>query len=107
MTTLKECPNCGAPLENVTGNQCPSCGSALPTSFTGADTDISDPSRFNSSAEVMDEVKRLVKSGDTDAAAEVAGKEFGLNPEAAQDTVEQVQFNMQPGLHQSPPPNPE
>jgi hypothetical protein len=47
-----------------------------------------------SSAEAMDEIKKLVSEGDDAGAAEIASAEFGLNQEAAQSTVEQVATDM-------------
>ena len=95
MTTENVCPFCGGPLENLTGTECPSCGSALPASATSAATIISPRSAFNSSAEVMDEVKKLASAGDSSAATVIASREFGLNQEAARQTVEQVEFEIQ------------
>jgi len=93
MTTENICPFCGAPLENLTENKCPSCGSALPASSSA--TLISPRSSFNSSAEVMDEVKKLEREGNAGAAAQVLGSEFGLDQAAAQQTAEQVQIELQ------------
>ena len=92
-----QCPSCGAPLESGVGNECPFCGAAL--NSASAPTIISAPAKkkraaANSSAEAMDEVKKLVREGDTAGAAEVASAEFGLNQEAAQSTVEQVATEM-------------
>lgn len=86
------CPSCGAALEENVGSSCPFCGSAL-----SMPTIISTPAKKKkaaSSAEAMDEVKKLVSEGDTAGAAEVASAEFGLNQEAAQSTVEQVATEM-------------
>jgi hypothetical protein len=47
-----------------------------------------------SSAEAMDEVKKLVREGDNAGAAEVASAEFGLDQEAAKNTVDQVATDM-------------
>lgn len=107
MTTEKECPFCGAPLEGVTGNACPSCGNALPGRQTSAPTLITSKPGFKNSAEVMDEVKKLIREGDAGAAAEVAGSEFDLSPEAAQTTVEQTGFDMQHMGAAVPPSQPE
>jgi hypothetical protein len=63
-----------------------------------APTIIAAPKRkkaeAQSSAEAMDEVKKLVREGDTEAAAEVASAEFGLDAEAAQTAVEQTATDM-------------
>ena len=94
MSPNNVCPSCGAALEDNVGSYCPYCGSAL-----SMPTIISAPAKkkraaAKSSAEAMDEVKKLVREGDTAGAAEVASAEFGLNQEAAQSTVEQVATNM-------------
>jgi hypothetical protein len=97
MSPNNVCPSCGAALEENVGSACPFCGSALSVSMS-APTIISAPKKkkasAQSSAEAMDEVKKLVSEGDTAAAAEVASVEFGLNQEAAEGTVEQVSFDM-------------
>ena len=105
MTDLKECPYCGAPLAGVTGNLCPSCGSTLPgrSSSTPASLEAS----FQSSAEAMDEVKRMIDEGNPNSAAEVAGTAFGLSQEAARNTVEQTQIDMQHSGFETPPTEPE
>ena len=95
MSPNNVCPSCGAALEENVGSACPYCGSAL-----SMPTMISAPAKkkratANNSAEAMDEVKQLVREGDTAGAAEVASAEFGLNQEAAQTTVEQVATDMQ------------
>jgi hypothetical protein len=91
------CPSCGAALEENVGSSCPYCGSALSVNMS-APTIISAPKKkkatAQSSAEAMDEVKKLVGEGETAAAAEVASAEFGLDQEAAQNTVEQVATEM-------------
>ena len=88
MSPNNVCPSCGAALEENVGSACPFCGSALSVSMS-APTIISAPPKkkkatAQSSAEAMDEVKKLVREGDTAAAAEVASAEFGLSQEAAQ-----------------------
>jgi uncharacterized Zn finger protein (UPF0148 family) len=98
MSPNNVCPSCGAALEENAGSSCPFCGSALSLSMS-APTIISAPAKkkkaaAKSSAEAMDEVKKLVREGDTTGAAEVASAEFGLDQEAAQSTVEQVATNM-------------
>ena len=95
MTTENVCPFCGGPIENVTDNKCPSCGSAIASSASSAATMISPRSSFNSSAEVMDEVKKLEREGNSGAAAQVLGSEFGLNQTDAEQTADQIQFEMQ------------
>jgi hypothetical protein len=97
MSPNNVCPSCGAALEDNVGSACPYCGSALSLSMS-APTIISAPAKkkkvAKSSAEAMDEVKQLVREGDKAAAAEVASAEFGLNQEAAKNTVEQVATDM-------------
>ena len=93
MTTELKCSFCGAPLESENLAACPSCGSAL-SNFSNQATMISSKSTFGTSAEVMDEVKRLAKEGNVDAAAKVAGEQFGLSEEAARDSVEQSIVDM-------------
>jgi len=99
MTDNKTCPSCGATLESNVGSQCPFCGAALATvSSSSAQTLISRPlskkGEFENSAEAMDEVKRLVREGDANAAAQVASEQFDLKPEDAKSTVEQVEVDM-------------
>ena len=98
MSPNNVCPSCGAALEENVGNSCPYCGSALSLSMS-APTMISASTKkkkasAQSSAEAMDEVKKLVAEGDTAGAAEVASAEFGLDQEAAKNTVEQVSFDL-------------
>ena len=107
MTTPSICPFCGAPLENYTGSQCPSCGNALPVVSGSDPTAISQKPVYNNSAEVMDEVKKLVREGDSEAAAQVAGTEFGLNQEAAHNAVQQVEVEMQHSGTEIPKTEPE
>jgi len=94
MSPKNECPSCGAALEENVGSACPFCGSALsaPT-ILGAQA-IRNRAVAKSSAEAMDEVKKLVSEGDTAGAEEVASAEFGLNQEAAEMTVEQISFDL-------------
>jgi uncharacterized Zn finger protein (UPF0148 family) len=98
MSPNNVCPSCGAALEDNAGSSCPFCGSALSLSRS-APTIISAPAKkkkaaANSSAEAMDEIKKLVREGDNAGAAEVASAEFGLNQEDAKGTVLQVGFDM-------------
>jgi uncharacterized Zn finger protein (UPF0148 family) len=97
MSPNNVCPSCGAALEENVGSACPFCGSALSLS-TSAPTIISVPKKkkasAQSSAEAMDEVKKLVSEGDSAAAAEFASVEFGLDQDAAERTVEQVSFDL-------------
>ena len=95
MSSENVCPSCGAPLGFNPGSQCPSCGVALPTSSSSAQTIISHKSAFNNSAEVMDEIKNLIKDGDSEKAAEIAQTEFSLDTEAAHNVVEQTAVDIQ------------
>ncbi|HEY3313504.1 MAG TPA: hypothetical protein VGK00_17830 [Anaerolineales bacterium] len=97
------CPFCGAPLENSSVSTCPSCGSALSTRPGSTPLEASPRPEFNNSAEVMDEVKDLIREGDLTAAAGVAASAFGLDTGSAQSTVEQVQIEMQHSGHETPP----
>jgi hypothetical protein len=103
MTTENACPFCGAPLENITGSQCPACGNALPSS---APTMVSNKAAFENSAEAMDEVKKLIREGDQDAAAKVASAAFDLNQEDAQNTIEQTVIDMNYSERETPPVEP-
>ncbi len=91
------CPSCGAALEENVGSACPYCGSALSLGVS-TPTILSAPKKkkasAQSSAEAMDEIKKLVREGDAAGAAEVASTEFNLDAEAAQTTVDQVTIDM-------------
>jgi cell pole-organizing protein PopZ len=97
MSPNNVCPSCGAALEENVGNACPFCGSALGVS-SSAPTILSlskkEIAQAQSSAEVMDEIKKHVREGDTAGAAEVASAEFGLNQESAEATIEQISTEM-------------
>lgn len=103
MTTEYKCPFCGAPIDNPNATECPSCGNALSIRPGSAPVEVTQKPEFNSSAEVMDEVKDLIREGDTAGAAGVAGAAFGLDSEAAKDTVEQMQIDMQHSGQETPP----
>lgn len=106
MSTDNVCPFCGVSLESNTGSQCPACGSALPTRDSSAATIISKKAVFDNSAEAMDELKKLIRNGDSGAAAEVASIQFDLSQEAAQSTVEQVESDMKHSGRETPPAEP-
>ncbi|MEI6290323.1 MAG: hypothetical protein WCP19_07815 [Chloroflexota bacterium] len=93
MTTELKCSFCGAPLESENLPSCPSCGSTL-SNFSNQATMISSKSSFGTSAEVMDEVKRLAKEGKVNEAAQVAGEQFGLSREEAANSVDQTIVDM-------------
>ncbi len=103
MSPEKKCPSCGAPLDETVGSACPFCGIAL-----SAPTLISTPAKkkkaAQSSAESMDEVKKLVRAGDAAGAAEVASAAFDLTPEAAQSVVEQTALEIKPAVASDPEP---
>jgi uncharacterized Zn finger protein (UPF0148 family) len=94
MSSENNCPFCGAPLGTNPGNTCSSCGNALPFSSNSAPTMISHKSDFNNSAEVMDEIKNLIKEDKTEAAAEIAAAEFELNADAANRVIEQTAVDL-------------
>ena len=86
-----QCPACGGFIEYSDHNQdmaCPFCGTAVTTPPAGdvapAPADPSSAktvvqaSKFKNSAEIMDEVKRLLGEGDKDGAIKVYAKEFGV-----------------------------
>jgi hypothetical protein len=86
------CLSCGAALEENVGSSCPYCGSALniPNIFSTPDK----KKKAASSAEALNEVKKLVRKGDKTGATIVASAKFGLNREATQTTGEQVATDM-------------
>ncbi len=110
MSPNNVCPSCGAALEENVGSACPYCGSALSVSMS-APTMLGAPAKkkksAKSSAEAMDEVKKLVREGDEAGAAEVASAEFGLDAEAAKITVEQVETDMKYSGSEPKPAEPE
>ncbi len=106
MTSENICQFCGAPLDNNAGSQCPSCGSALPSnaSSSSAATFVIQKPVFNNSAEAMDEVKKLIREGDTEQASEVAQSAFGQTPESAQTMISQTAIDMSHSGRETPPP---
>jgi hypothetical protein len=95
MATDNICPFCGAPIDNPASTKCDSCGNALPARAASSETIISPRASFNSSAEVMDEAKKLAREGNSDAAAQVIASEFGQTPEDAKQAVDQIEVDMQ------------
>jgi len=90
---------------------CPFCGVAVTTPPAGI-VDEGDPSsaktvvhasKFKNSAEILDEVKRLIGEGDTDGAIKVYAKEFGVPKADARTSVEQIEIDMRP-KEETPPP---
>jgi uncharacterized protein involved in exopolysaccharide biosynthesis len=106
MSPKKNCPACGAELEDLAITTCPYCNSPLLPSMS-APTMIASPKEIKealqkSSAETMDEIKDLIREGDQEAAAEVASAEFGLSEEAAKTTVEQTATDMEHSGKEAP-----
>lgn len=52
----------------------------------------------------MDEVKKLIREGETEQAAEVAQSAFGQTPEAAQTMISQTAIDMSHSGRETPPP---
>jgi hypothetical protein len=107
MSPKNECPSCGAALEENVGSACPFCGSALSAPTILGAPALRKKAAAQSSAEAMDEVKKLVEAGDTAGAEAVASAEFGLNQEAAEVTVEQVSFDLKRSGRKLVTPEPE
>lgn len=118
MPTTFQCPACGGIIEYTSNNQdmtCPFCGTAITTPGTGSAATVvmskvesvvaeQDPaagaktviqqSRFHNSAEIMDEVKRLLREDDKSAAVKVYSKEFNVPMVDAQSSVDQIEIDM-------------
>jgi guanyl-specific ribonuclease Sa len=98
MSELNVCPACGTTIQDNSARQCPACGTALSAPASSAATLISRPiskkAEFESSAEAVDEIKRMVNEGNTDGATQIASAAFDLPPEAAQTAVEQIKTDM-------------
>jgi len=103
MSPENSCPACGSPIENNNVSICPSCGTTLNKSASSAPTLISKKSTFANSAEVMDEVKNLIREGDTNGATKIASTEFGINEADARNTVEQTELDMKYSGKEAPP----
>ena len=128
MSKTFQCPACGGLIEYTSSNQamtCPFCGTAVTTPEQAetpapAQTDqgmMDDAaaktvlqghsSKFKNSAEIMDEVKRLLRDGDKSQAIEVYRREFNVALEDAQSSIEQIEIDMKHSGRETPPPPPE
>jgi hypothetical protein len=126
MSNTFQCPACGGLIEYTDNNQemaCPFCGTAVttPGAESAATVLISKPerapaaaaetmiqqSRFNSSAEIMDEVKRLLREEDKNGAVKVYRKEFNVALADARAAVDQIEIDMQHSGKEETPPAPE
>jgi len=127
MSNTFQCPACGGLIEYTSSNQamaCPFCGTSVTTpaqaeTSSPAQTDqgemvdaaaqtlLQQHSSFKNSAEIMDEVKRLLREGDKSQAIEVYRKEFNVALEDAQSSVEQIEIDMKHSGRETPPPPPE
>jgi transcription elongation factor Elf1 len=124
MSNTFQCPACGGLIEYTSSNQamtCPFCGTAVTTpdqAETSAPAQTNQgivdaaaqtllqqhSSKFKNSAEIMDEVKRLLREGDKSQAVEVYSKEFDVALEDAQSSVEQIEIDMKHSGAETPPP---
>jgi len=134
MPNTFQCPACGGLIEYTSNNQdmaCPFCGTTVTTpgletapeaSSASAATflipkterepaaaaeTVIQHSRFNNSAEIMDEVKRLLRADDKAGAIKVYRKEFNLPLADAQTSVDQIEIEMQHSGKETPPAEPE
>jgi hypothetical protein len=133
MPTTFQCPACGGIIEYTSNNQdmtCPFCGTAIttpgaeaaatvimskpvvvepvvePNAEGGAKTLIQQ-SRFNNSAEIIDEVKRSLREDDKAGAVRIYSKEFNVPLADAQTSVDQIEIDMKhSGKEASPAPEP-
>lgn len=130
MPNTFQCPACGGLIEYTSNNQdmvCPFCGTAVTTPgpesaaeaaeataiisrteekpVAAAAQTMIQQSRFNSSAEVMDEIKRLLREDDKNGAVKVYRKEFNVPVADARTAVDQIEIDMQhSGVEETPPP---
>lgn len=127
MATTFQCPACGGIIEYTSNNQdmnCPFCGTAITTPGAGAAATVimakveKDPaasaktvvqhSKFGNTAEIMDEVKRLLREGDKEGAVKVYSKEFSVPMIDAQASIDQIEIDMKhSGKEAAPAPQPE
>lgn len=131
MSTTFQCPACGGIIEYTSSNQdmtCPFCGTAITTPGAGSAATVvmpkvervqpeEDPgagaktviqqSRFGNSAEIMDEVKRLLREGDKTGALKVYSKEFDVPMADAQTSVDQIEIDMRHSGKEATPTAPE
>lgn len=88
MSSSTTCSACGTSVE-LPAETCPACGAALSAQPQSAP-------RFNSSAEVMDEVKRLLRAGSKSEAVRVHREYFGLEIKDAQNAVDAIESDLRP-----------
>ena len=94
MADTRECPFCGAPLaENA--NHCDACGNAVHLPNPNLNSAAEEPTKYHNSAEMMDDVKNHLRSGDEQGAEQVVGSSLGLNQDAARTVVQQANFDLQ------------
>jgi ribosomal protein L7/L12 len=134
MPNTFQCPSCSGSIEYTENNKnmdCPFCGTAVttpgpetaseaapgvaatvvipkverePAPVAAAQTMIQQ-SRFNSTAEIIDEVKRLLREDDKTGAVKVYRKEFNVSQADAKTAVDQIEIDMQhSGKEETPPP---
>ncbi len=126
MTDTFQCPACGGLIEYTSNNQdmpCPFCGTAITTPGAGtapaaatvvvpkiegnpgaAAQTMIQHSRFNNSAEIMDEIKRLLREDDKSGAVKVYRKEFNVPLADARSSVDQIEIDMRHSGKETPPP---
>lgn len=121
------CPSCGGTIEYASNNQdmtCPFCGTAITTPSADSNATVIVPkmevapapsdssqsaktviqqSRFQNSAEIMDEVKRLLREDDKEGAIRTYSKEFNVPVEDARTSVEQIEIDMRHSGKEAPP----
>jgi len=128
MSKTFQCPACGGLIEYTDSNQamtCPFCGTAVTTpeqaeTPPSAQTDQGGmvdaaaqtllqqhTSKFKNSAEIMDEVKRLLREGDKSQAVDVYRQEFNVAREDAQSSIDQIEIDMKHSGSEVPPTPPE
>jgi hypothetical protein len=93
-----KCPACSAPVA-LPATACPYCGAALSGDARSAPTLLASappplPPRFSSSAEAMDEVKRLLRAGDKLQAVKVHREYFGLSLKESTDAVNAIESDL-------------
>jgi uncharacterized Zn finger protein (UPF0148 family) len=125
------CPSCGGTIEYTNNNQdmtCPFCGTAITTPSADSNATVIVPkmevppahsdssesaktviqqSRFQNSAEIMDEVKRSLREDDKEGAIRTYSKEFNVPVEDARASVEQIEIDMKHSGKEVSAPAPE
>jgi hypothetical protein len=122
MPNTFQCPACGGSIEYENSNQamaCPFCGTAVTTPKqaktvvmpkvehdpASAAQTIIQQSRFNSSAEVVDEVKRMLREDNKSGATKIYRKEFSTTLADAKTAVDQIEIDMQHSGKETPREN--